>query len=245
MKRILNLFHDIVAPYLTTPRHVARFQNAISVTWPAIAGEVSLADFISLETLRLYEPSLFQAIRSSKTSLCGLRDRLGRGNQGEDARFAPFLHGVSDDRQETVRIALQRLFPRMENTGYGDGFHAQWDADRRVCVEAHFDTYFRMSLSDETLSMGTINDLINRAGDRDFIQTTFRSAAGERRRSGTSMVPVLLDELNTHALRVERENVEELMSSKSTTKSISKLIKRADSWLWTTRPFVIIGSSAG
>ena len=51
VQRILNLFHDVVAPYLTTPRHVARFQNAISVTWPAIAGEVSLADFITLETL--------------------------------------------------------------------------------------------------------------------------------------------------------------------------------------------------
>lgn len=213
VQRILNLFHDIVAPYLTTPRHVARFQNAISVTWPAIAGEVSLADFISLETLRLYEPSLFQAIRSNKTSLCGLREQRGGRNQGEDARFEPFLHGVANDREETVRIALQRLFPRMENMGYGYGFHTQWDAERRVCVEAHFDTYFRMSLSDETLPMDTINELINRANDRDFIQTTFRNAAGERRRTGTSMVPVLLDELNTHALRVERESVEALMSA--------------------------------
>ena len=213
VKRMLNLFHDIVAPYLTTPRHVARFQNAISVTWPAIAGEVSLADFIALESLRLYEPSLFQAIRASKAKLCGLRDRHGGGNQNEDARFEPFLHGVADDRQETVRIALQRLFPRMENMGYSDGIRARWDAERRVCIEAHFDTYFRMSLSDETLSMDAINELINRANDREFIQTTFRDAAGERRRTGRSMVPVLLDELDTHAPRVERDNVEPLMSA--------------------------------
>lgn len=213
LKRILNLFHDIVAPYLTTPRHVARFQNAISVTWPAIAGEISLADFIALETLRLYEPSLFQAIRSNKVNLCGLQDRHGRGERGGDSRFEPYLRGIEEQRHETVRIALQRLFPRMEQMGYSNGFRALWDADRRVCVEAHFDTYFRLSLSDETLSMDAINELINRANDRDFLQAAFRDAARERRRTGTSMVPVLLDELNTHATRVERHNIEPLLTA--------------------------------
>ncbi|MCY4463314.1 MAG: P-loop NTPase fold protein [Albidovulum sp.] len=213
VQRILNLFHDIVAPYLTTPRHVARFQNAISVTWPAIAGEVSLADFIALETLRLYEPSTFQAIRSNKANLCGLRDRYGGGNQVDDGRFDPYLNSVDDYRQETIRIALQSLFPRMENMGCADGFLAQWDAERRLCIEAHFDTYFRMSLNDETLSMESIKQVIDHADDRDFIQTTFRKAANERRRMGTSKVPVLLDELNTHAPSVEREKVEPLMSA--------------------------------
>jgi len=213
VQRILNLFHDIVAPYITTPRHVARFQNAISVTWPAIAGEVSLADFIALETLRLYEPSTFQAIRSNRANLCGLRDRHGRGHQVDDRRFDPYLKSVDDDRHDTIRIALQRLFPRMENMGYAGGFTAQWDADRRVCIEAHFDTYFRMSLSDETLSMEAINQLIAHADDRDFIQMTFREAADERRRTGTSMVPVLLDELNTHAPSIEPEKVEPLISA--------------------------------
>ena len=101
----------------------------------------------------------------------------------------------------------------MENMGYGDDSRVQWDAERRVCIEAHFDTYFRISLSDETLSMEFINRLIDHADDRDFIQTTFREAAIERRRMGTSMVPVLLDELNTHARSVGREKVEQLMSA--------------------------------
>jgi predicted KAP-like P-loop ATPase len=69
--RVMNIFYDVVVPYITTPRHVARFQNAISVTWPAIANEVNLADFIALETLRLYEPGLFKAIRLRKSEVCG------------------------------------------------------------------------------------------------------------------------------------------------------------------------------
>lgn len=69
--RTMNLFYDVAVPYMTTPRHVARYQNAISVTWPAVAGEVNLADFIALEALRLYEPGLFRAIRTRKHEACG------------------------------------------------------------------------------------------------------------------------------------------------------------------------------
>ena len=69
----MNVFYDVVAPYITSPRHVSRFQNAISVTWPAIANEVNLADFVALETIRLYEPALFTAIRTNKQRACGVR----------------------------------------------------------------------------------------------------------------------------------------------------------------------------
>lgn len=212
LQRTLNVFHDVVAPYLTTPRHVSRFNNAISVSWPAIENEVSLADFIALETLRLYEPSVFQAIRANKSNVCGIRN----GNDGRDrtsTRFDPYLIGVNDARAETIKTALQRLFPRLEDMGYGEGFRTQWDTERRVCIENHFDTYFRLSLSGDTLPIATIDELIERASDREFIQTTFRDAALKRRRNGTSMVPVILDELNTHAGRVDREDVSPLISA--------------------------------
>lgn len=212
-RRLLNLFHDIVAPYVTTPRDTTRFQNAISVTWPAIADNVSLADFIALETLRLFEPTLFQAIRANKATLCGVRDRRRRGEAEDEARFEPYLQGVDEGRHEIARIALQRLFPSMEDTDYSDGFHAIWDSERRVCIAAHFDTYFQFSLSDETLSVGRINELTERANDRAFIKQTFRDAAEVRRRTGTSMVPVLLDVMNTHARDVNREKVEPLIAA--------------------------------
>lgn len=213
LKRLLNIFHDIVVPYLTTPRHVTRFHNAISVSWPAIAGEISIADFIALEAIRLYEPSLFQAIRSNKENLCC----GGNANDGDglsfEEKFEVYLQGVGQNRHEIVRIALQRLFPSVENVNYGDGFRDNWDTERRVCIKAHFDTYFRMSLSDETLSIEFINKLIDQAADQNFIQTTFREASTEKRRTGTSMVPVLLDELNTHALRVVPEKVKPLITA--------------------------------
>ena len=152
--RFFNVFHDVVAPYLTTPRHVTRFQNAISVTWSAITGEISIADFIALETLRLYEPSLFQEIRFSKSKLCVSR-RQNDQNLRDETRFEPYLTEVKEEFHPTAKLALQRLFPQMETAFYSPDFHAQWDAERRVCIEAHFDTYFRLSLSEDKLPDGT------------------------------------------------------------------------------------------
>ena len=210
---ILNMFHDVVAPYLTTPRHVIRFQNAISVTWPAIANEIRIADFIALETLRLYEPLLFQSIRSHRSMLCGVGESKSTDDSSTKARFTPFLFGVEDANIETAKLALQRLFPRLEKSGYSNDFHAKWRAERRVCVEAHFDTYFRLSLSTKTLSVVRTEELIARADDREFIQHVFREAAQVKRNSGTSMVPVVLDELNSHAPRVDKADVEPLLAA--------------------------------
>ena len=212
LNRFQNVFHDVVVPYMQTPRDVVRFQNVTSVTWPAIAGEISLADFIALETLRLYEPNLYQAIRSNKLKLCEWDMDLNLG-QEEKADFEFYLREVRKEFHDVAKSALQRLFPRMETVSYGSEFHVGWDAERRVCVKEHFDTYFRSFLSDEKLPMERINEFIEKANDRDFIQEALREAAASRRRSGTSMVPVILDELIAHAPKISKEKVEPLLAA--------------------------------
>lgn len=209
---VMNYFYDVVAPYLNSPRHVVRFQNAIAVTWPAIKNEVSVADFIALETLRLYEPSLFQAIRSNKEKLCGLSSD-STPNDDHDNRFQVFLEDIPKDRNAIAKVALQRLFPRIRSTGFGNGFLSQWDAQRRVCIEKHFDTYFRLSLSDDALSMTEIEEFIERTDDTHYIQSLFRKAAATNRKNGATMVPVYFDELNSHATRIDKDNVEPLLTA--------------------------------
>ncbi|HCA9678229.1 TPA: AAA family ATPase [Klebsiella pneumoniae] len=208
--RFMNVFYDVVAPYITSPRHVSRFQNAISVTWPAIAGEVNLADFVALEILRLYEPTLFSAIKGNKSLVCGTKTE---NNNNNDDRFSIFLNGIEEGRQDVAKTALQRLFPRLESIGYGGEWISEWSSERRVCVEAHFDTYFRLNLSDEVLSGKAIDELIEKAGDSDYIKKVFTDAANARRRTGQSMVPVYFDELTTHGKRVDKDKVRPLLSA--------------------------------
>ncbi|TOC20547.1 P-loop NTPase fold protein, partial [Vibrio parahaemolyticus] len=142
LRRFMNVFYDVVVPYMPTPRHVVRFRNAISVTWPAIADEVSLADFVALETIRLYEPTLFNRLRKSKSKVCGTNDNRQNENGIEE-----YLKDIPDVRHDLVTVALQRLFPKLESMGYGADWEPVWKSEKRVCVDKHFDTYFRLSLS--------------------------------------------------------------------------------------------------
>jgi predicted KAP-like P-loop ATPase len=212
IQRFMNLFYDGVAPYITTPRHVVRFQNTISVTWPAVADEVNCADFVALEILRLYEPSVFQQIRFRKNQICG-GFKQQDSDQRNETRFDPYLQDVPEERHSHIKLILQRLFPRLEAVSYSGEIYSGWDIERRVCIEKHFDTYFRLSLSDETLSKARISELIERAGDSDFIRKTFLEAVQFERKNGKSMVPVYLDELTLHATQVQRDKVKVLLKT--------------------------------
>ncbi|HCG6122184.1 TPA: AAA family ATPase [Vibrio parahaemolyticus] len=208
LRRFMNVFYDVVVPYMPTPRHVVRFRNAISVTWPAIADEVSLADFVALETIRLYEPTLFNRLRKSKSKVCGTNDNRQNENGIEE-----YLKDIPDVRHDLVTVALQRLFPKLESMGYGADWEPVWKSEKRVCVDKHFDTYFRLSLSTDDISAKDIELFIQQSGNREFVQTTMLNASEQKRKNGKSMVPVFLDELNVFASKIPKSNVQVLVSA--------------------------------
>ena len=210
--RIMNMFYDCVGPYITTPRHVARYRNAIEITWSAIKDEISIADFIALETIRLYEPGLFNAVRSRKAEVCGPRGRNDLSDN-DPKRYSRFLGEVSEKNHQRAITVLQRLFPRLERVHYSNEFRQGWDAERRVCIETHFDTYFRFSLADHALSKQTLETVIERADEIEFVKNTILAASNKIRKNGQTMVPVYLDALITHAGAIEKEKVSSLMEA--------------------------------
>ena len=209
--RFMNVFYDAVAPYLNTPRDVARLTNAIAVTWPPVKNEVNLADFVGLEAMRVFEPGLYNAIRSNKERVCGIRSQHDRDDP--DKEIDKFIAGVSERRREHAKDALKRLFPRLQNVGYGPGFAESWKAQRLACTVEHFDTYFQLAIGDETLSINEINDLIQHSGDAAYVKDAFRQALHSIRKSGRSKVPLLFDELNVHASRIDKGNFQTLISA--------------------------------
>jgi predicted KAP-like P-loop ATPase len=212
LRRFMNIFYDAVSPYLNTPRDLTRLSNAMTVSWPAVAGEVDIGDYVALEIMRLFEPLLYNAVRTNKQRLCGVRSDYG---QREDPKqeLDRFLKLVSEKNRDQVRPALARLFPRLENVGYSHSFIERWEAQRLVCTDKHFDTYFRMGIGDETLSIAEVDEFIEHAGDGQFVKHAFIKALGSIRKNGKSKVPLLFDELNAHASRIEKTKFQALISA--------------------------------
>ncbi len=210
--RFMNIFYDAISPYLNTPRDLTRLSNAMTVSWPAVAREVDIGDYVALEIMRLFEPLLYNAIRTNKERVCGIRSEYG---QHEDPKqeIEAFLKPVPEKRRDEARLSLMRLFPRFENVGYSHSFIERWEAQRLVCTHKHFDTYFRMGIGDETLSIAEVDEFIKHAGDREFVKQAFLKSLGSIRKNGKSKVPLLFDELNVHASKIEKAKFQPLISA--------------------------------
>ena len=210
--RFMNMFYDAVSPYLNTPRDLTRLSNAMAVSWPAVAREVDVGDFVALEMMRLFEPLLYNAIRTNKDRVCGVRSEYGH-HEDPKQEIEGFLKLVPEKRRDHARLALMRLFPRFENVGYSHSSLERWEAQRLVCTEKHFDTYFRMGIGDETLSVAEINEFIEHADDGEYVKKAFRKALGSIRKNGKSKIPLLLDEVNVHASKIEKRKFQPLISA--------------------------------
>ena len=66
-----NLFDEMIAPEIKTPRDLIRILNPLKVTWPTVKGEVDPTEFLCLETLRVQRPKLYATIRANKILLTG------------------------------------------------------------------------------------------------------------------------------------------------------------------------------
>ena len=201
-----NLFDEIVAPEIKTPRDLIRILNPLTVTWPAVKGEVDPADFLCLETLRVQSPKLYATIRANKILLTGsVMEDIGFSARRrlEERRTADqynkiFLEPEPESEHERLRDGLMQLFPELERAWRNvDQINLPPDRNRqrRVCAPRHFDTYFRFSLSEDLISKREIEPLIQKAGDFDYIRGSFLAANEISQPDGLSKATHLLYEL--------------------------------------------------
>ena len=231
-----NLFAEMIAPEIKTPRDLIRILNPLTVTWPAVKGEVDITDFLCIETLRVKRPELYYALRSNKDHLTRIeseQDAFERGYsseiQGKDPSTEPYKHPQAqtyeniflkpepEDERERLRRGLMLLFPALARiwspNNYRDDDPDTWDHQRRVCSPKHFDTYFRFALQEDVLSSGEIKELITGARDPEFIRQSLLDASQRELPNGDTKASLLLDALNVHADEISDNQVESLLKA--------------------------------
>ena len=220
-RHFLDLFHDVVAPQIQSPRDVIRITNALKVSWPAVAGEVDPADFMALETLRIQQPRLHAILKVNREQLTG-RDlrRVGEKNDITASRYEDiFLGGFQNEKRTEIKRALRSLFPSLgtvwRDTNHGSTLSDnEWDRQRRACSPKHFDTYFRFSLSKETININKVNEFIQNSNNVDYVKIEFLKFAKIQRKNGSgTCVSIFLDELMDHAKTIPIENAKNFLSA--------------------------------
>lgn len=148
-----NAFIGCIQPLLRNMRDARRLISSIAVHIPLhVAGdvfEVNILDFLLLETLRVFEPHLHEALVRERELVLREGRSLDYGRRDEDKVAAQqLLETVPKERRIIARDVLKELFPPIEwaygGTNYADGFHRSWLAAKRVCSPRYFSRYFEL-----------------------------------------------------------------------------------------------------
>lgn len=198
-----NVFYSGLHRLFTVPRDIVRLTNALSVTYPAVVGEVNPVDFIAIECLRVFLPSVYDAIRTSPEQFCGYK---AIGDQGDKERAKTFhdawLQKVPEDLRDSTQELVQRLFPRLEsvwsNMHYSGDSLQRWRAKLQVCVPEIFPAYFRLSLPAGTVTRADVDALLAVTKDPAAFANVLRDAQAQKTARGTSKARALLERLMDH-----------------------------------------------
>lgn len=191
-----NVFYDGIDSLIKVPRDIVRFTNTLSVTYPAVVGEVNPVDFIAIEALRVFLPSVYEALRSHPEHFAGHRPVSQYSGQDDQARRAfhdSWLNKLPETQRSNVFALMQRIFPKLEQSIYGHEWVTEWRKRQRACVPEIFPIYFRLSVPEGTIRRSEILNLLTLTPN--LLATALVSASKETRPDGLSKVRVLLEHL--------------------------------------------------
>jgi hypothetical protein len=203
MVRWGNIFHGAIAPWLRTARDVSRLANSIAVAWPAVRGEVDIADFIAIETMRLFETSLYSFVRSHPDELTG--SERPRSSNRRDTFGKELLSKVEEGARARTERALRFIFPRLDavfsNTSYNNN-ELDAERERRVSLRQRFPVYFSLSLGDGIISSSEMEVLRGTFDHPGATREQIQTYARQLRKAGGTRASVLLNALIAKAEEV-------------------------------------------
>ncbi len=174
-------------------RDVKRFINVlnfnISQIRTADAMAVNPADFIALEVIRLFAPSLYEFVADNRFLFTYLDDNKNilAPNKADNFRgiIDREIEKLPANTSEQFRSLLVNLFPQVN---YFDHLYKvnekvilQWDRDKRICSQKMFFNYFTLSDKDVEFSDAEIIDIFDEEDKYWKIKNNLNGILDERR----------------------------------------------------------------
>lgn len=198
-----NVFFDGIDPLLQVPRDVVRFTNTLSVTYPAVRGEVNPVDFIALEAIRVFLPDLYDVVRTSPEWFSGhSRDDRYEGDRNAAQAFhQQWVNEIPEPLRTSTQALLERIFPKIGQMGYGADWLAEWRRNLRACHPDVFPIYFRLTVPLGAVRRNEMMELLSLAASPTDFGNALLHAKTERRPDGPSKARALLERLMDHVAK--------------------------------------------
>lgn len=197
------VFSHAVLPCLETPRDLKRLLGALELVWPALKGDVHIGDLAALEAMKLRYIETYRAIRRNEPWLfrpTGIRS-VGELPTLQQIDQTFHIPDKPDEARERVRRALAVLFPNEIGKSVegpiprARAIEDQDFRDRRLRSLEHFNAYFRLAGSAETLRAGERVELMAALGDSTRLRDILLRAVETANPTGGTRAPAYMYEI--------------------------------------------------
>jgi hypothetical protein len=139
---------------IRTPRQIGILSGQLSVTWPALAGDVDRADLVTLTSLRLLQPRLYQLLLEHRDALAGrstpllLMESAARGGERREKAHKDLAERLAtvcpDQLTQGIKFLIDEMFPYLSKGAAS--------ARNRAGSAAYVDRYFFAMLPPDDVS---------------------------------------------------------------------------------------------
>ena len=193
-----DVLRSVVNPLVTTPRAVVKLADALRTRWPSARGETVFADLLAIEAIRLFDRPLFAAIRAEGLWLTG-KDRTYSAERQKE-RAERLLQRFDDgEHRQFAKHALSTLFPRFKElvgSSFYGGSGTKGDRGLGIANSNRFGVYFGADLGSQAVSRQAVLALFEPRFDAERASRMYELSATTPRRTGGTMAPVLMDEID-------------------------------------------------
>lgn len=209
-----NALIGSIQPRLRNMRDAHRLVSSVAVHLPLHASgdllEVNIVDFLVLETLRVFEPDLHEAIFQEKSLL--LQDGRYRGDGNRplaEAAMQDLLNRVPEDRRDLAKETIELLFPQAEwamgGPRYDHGFQQQWAGAKQVCSSRFFPRYFELQTALGEISERRFSEFVDAALTEEQLAASIAAIEAD------GLLPALVARLDESVNRLPVDNAAVLL----------------------------------
>jgi predicted KAP-like P-loop ATPase len=191
-----NVFMRGIEHFISTPRKINLLTNTLSVTYPAVQGEVNPVDFIGIETLRIFCPEAYSMIRTYPEKFTGREWVTSKIDQLRVFQES-WVTQITEENREAVRGLLSQLFPKLGEM-WGDlGFEPPnentWRKRLRICSPDIFPIFFHLGLPQGDISNAEIMVILSLADNPQEFSARLLELAAQARPDGFTRLHAFLD----------------------------------------------------
>jgi predicted KAP-like P-loop ATPase len=191
-----NVFMRGIEHFISTPRKINLLTNTLSVTYPAVQGEVNPVDFIGIETLRIFCPEAYNMIRTYPEKFTGrewVASKIDQLRSFQDS----WITQIDEGSREAIRGLLSQLFPKLGemwgDMGFDPANETAWRKQLRICSPDIFPIFFHLALPQGDISNAEIMVILSLADKPQEFSDRLLELAGQARPDGFTRLHAFLD----------------------------------------------------